>query len=142
MANIIRRDPFADMDELFKGFFLRPVRMELMDTPSLGQIKVDVTEDDQAYRVLAELPGVKKEDIKVSLDGDMVSISAEVKREAQKKEGERVVRSERYYGTVSRTFSLGGEVDESKCEAKYRDGVLELVLPKKPGGRTRQITIN
>lgn len=142
MANIIRRDPFADMDELFKGFFLRPVRLELMDTPTLGQIKVDVSEDEQAYRISAEVPGARKEDIKVSIEGDVVSISAEVKRDAEKKEGERVVRSERYYGTVSRAFSLGGDVDESKCEAKYRDGVLELVLPKKAGGRTRQITIN
>lgn len=141
MANIIRHDPFAEMDDFFKGFFLRPVRMELGETPSLGQVKVDVTEDEKDYRIHAEIPGAKKEDIKVSIDGDMISISAEVKRHAEKKDGERVVRSERYYGTVARTFSLGGEVDESKCNAKYQDGVLELVLPKKAGGRVRQIAI-
>jgi HSP20 family protein len=141
MANITRHDPFAEMDDFFKGFFLRPVRMELGDAPSLGQIKVDVNEDDQFYRIHAEVPGAKKEDIKVSVDGDVVSISAEVKRDAERKEGSRVVRSERYYGTVSRAFSLGGDVDESKCNAKYQDGVLELVLPKKAGGRVRQITV-
>jgi HSP20 family protein len=141
MANITRHDPFAEMDDFFKGFFLRPVRMELGDAPALGQIKVDVSEDDQFYRIHAEVPGAKKEDIKVSVDGDVVSISAEVKRDAERKEGSRVVRSERYYGTVSRAFSLGGDVDESKCNAKYQDGVLELVLPKKAGGRARQITV-
>jgi HSP20 family protein len=141
MANITRHDPFAEMDDFFKGFFLRPVRMELGDTPSLGQIKVDVSEDDQFYRIHAEVPGAKKEDIKVSVDGDVVLISAEVKRDAEQKEGSRVVRSERYYGTVSRAFSLGGDVDESKCNAKYQDGVLELVLPKKAGGRVRQIAV-
>jgi HSP20 family protein len=141
MANIIRHDPFAEMDDFFKGFFLRPVRMELGDAPALGQLKVDVTEDEKGYRVHAEIPGAKKEDIKVSIDGDMISISAEVKRHAEKKDGERVVRSERYYGTVSRTFSLGSDVDESNCNAKYQDGVLELVLPKKAGARIRQIAI-
>jgi HSP20 family protein len=141
MANITRHDPFAEMDDFFKGFFLRPVRMELGETPSLGQIKVDVSEDDQVYRIHAEIPGAKKEDIKVSVDNDVVSISAEVRRDAEQKEGSRVVRSERYYGTVSRAFSLGGEVDESKCNAKYQDGVLELVLPKKAGGRVRQIAV-
>ena len=141
MANITRHDPFAEMDDFFKGFLLRPVRMELGETPSLGQIKVDVSEDDQFYRIHAEIPGAKKEDIKVSVDNDVVSISAEVRRDAEQKEGSRVVRSERYYGTVSRAFSLGGEFDESKCNAKYQDGVLELVLPKKAGGRVRQIAV-
>jgi HSP20 family protein len=142
MANITRHDPFSEMDDFFKGFFLRPVRMELADTPTLGQIKVDVSEDESTYRVHAEVPGAKKEDIKVSIDGDVVSISAEVKRNAEQKEGERLVRSERYHGTVSRAFSLGADIDESKCEAKYQDGVLELVLAKKAGGRARKITVN
>jgi HSP20 family protein len=108
---------------------------------SAAQIKVDVSEDDQAYRIHAEIPGAKKEDIKISIDGDVVSISAETRRQSEQKEGERIVRSERYYGTASRAFSLGGEVDESKCNAKYQDGVLELVLPKKAGGRVRQIAV-
>jgi HSP20 family protein len=139
MANVTRYDPFSDMDDFFKGLFLRPVRVGADAAPV--QIKVDVTEDDQAYKIHAEVPGARKEDIRVSVDGGVVSIDAEVKRKSEQKEGERVVRTERYYGTVSRAFSLGGDVDDSKCEARYQDGVLELVLPKKSGGRGHQIAI-
>lgn len=143
MANVTRYDPFADMDDFFKGFFLRPVRMDMTagEGAALGQVKVDVSEDDKAYTVHAEIPGAKKEDIKVSIDGGIVSISAEVKKTREQKDGEKVIRSERYYGTVSRSFSLNADVDEGQCAATYKDGVLELVLPKKSGGRTRQISI-
>jgi len=140
MANITRYDPFSDMDDFFKGVFLRPVRFG--DAPALTQIKVDVSEDDKGYTIHAEVPGAKKEDIKVSIDGNMVSLSAEVKREREQKQGEKVVRSERYYGTVSRSFTLGTDVDEAHAEARYKDGVLELTLPKKAGGRARQITVS
>lgn len=143
MANVTRYDPFADVDDFFKGFFLRPVRMDMTagEGAALGQVKVDVSEDDKAYTVHAEIPGAKKEDIKVSIDGGIVSISAEVKKTREQKDGEKVIRSERYYGTVSRSFSLNADVDEGQCAATYKDGVLELVLPKKSGGRTRQISI-
>ena len=143
MANVTRYDPFADVDDLFKGFFLRPVRMGMTadDSGSFGQLKVDVSEDDKAVTVHAEVPGAKKEDIKVSVDGNVVSISAEVKKTREKKDGEKVIRSERYYGTASRSFSLACDVDETQCAATYKDGVLELVLPKKTGGRVRQINI-
>ncbi len=92
------------------------------------QIKVDVKEDKQTYTVHADIPGAKKEDIHVSLDGNQVSISAEVKQEKEVKEGEKVIRSERFYGKVERSFSLENEVDESGASAKYADGVLELKL--------------
>lgn len=143
MANVTRYDPFADADDFFKGFFLRPVRMGMSvgEGATLGQLKVDVSEDEKAYTVHAEVPGAKKEDIKVSIDGGMVSISAEVKKTREQKDGEKVIRSERYYGNVSRSFSLATEVDEAQCSATYKDGVLELVLPKKAGGRVRQISI-
>lgn len=143
MANVTRYDPFSDVDDLFKGFFLRPVRMGMTadDGASFGQLKVDVSEDDKAYTVHAEVPGAKKEDIKVSIDGNVVSISAQVKKTREQKDGEKVIRSERYFGTVSRSFSLTTDVDEGQCAATYNDGVLELVLPKKSGGRTRQISI-
>ena len=141
MANITRYDPFADVDDFFKGFFLRPVRMGGGEGLSLGQVKVDVSEDDKAYTIHAEVPGVKKDDVKVSIDGNVVSISAEVKKTREQKEGEQVIRSERYYGTVSRSFTLGSDVDEAQANATYKDGVLELVLPKKSGGRVRQIKI-
>ena len=133
MANVTRYDPFGDLDDLFKGFMLRPVRFE-QQVPQM-QIKVDVKENDAAYVVRADIPGVKKEDIKVDVDGNVVSISAEVKQEKEQKEGGRVIRSERYFGSMSRSFSLGQDVDEKTANAKYTDGVLELTLPKKPGSR-------
>lgn len=141
MANLTRYDPFADVDDFFKGFFLRPVRMGIGEDAGLGQVKVDVSEDDKAFTVHAEIPGARKEDIKVSIDGNVVSISAEVKKTREQKDGEKLVRSERYYGTVSRSFSLASDVDETQCAATYKDGVLELVLPKKAGGRVRQISV-
>lgn len=137
MANLTRYDPFGDLDDMFKGFMLRPVRFE----QQVPQIKMDVKENDSAYVVRADIPGVKKEDIKVDVDGNVVSISAEVKEEKEQKEGGRVIRSERYYGSMSRSFSLGQDVDEKTANAKYTDGVLELTLPKKPGSSPGKIVV-
>jgi len=137
MANVTRYDPFSDLDDLFKGLLLRPVRME----QQVPQIKMDVKERNGNYIVRAEIPGVKKEDIKVDIEGDTVSISAEVKKEKEEKEDDRVIRSERYYGNVYRSFSLGQDVDEKAANAKYTDGVLELTLPKKAGAKSKQIAI-
>jgi HSP20 family protein len=146
MANITRFDPFAELtrfnpfgEDFFKGFTLRPMFHGMEGEP---QIRLDVTEDDKSYSVKAEIPGVNKSDIKVSIDGNQVSISAEVKKEKEEKEGKKVVRSERYYGSVSRSFSLAQDVDQAAAEAKYKDGVLELTLPKKPGGTVRQLTVS
>lgn len=139
MANVLRYKPADDaFDDLFRGFFMRPVRYE--GQPDV-QIKLDVNEDEKAYTVHAEIPGVKKEDIHVTVEGGMVAISAEVKNEKEEKEGNKVLRSERYYGKVSRSFSLAQDIDESAVLAKYTDGVLELTLPKRVGAKTRQITI-
>jgi HSP20 family protein len=141
MANLVRRDPFAidDMfDDLFKGFFVRPVRFE--GQPEV-QIKMDVKENDKEFTVHAEIPGVKKEDIHVNIEGNAVSISAEVKKEKEEKEGEKVLRSERYYGKVSRGFTLGQDIDEANAQAKYNDGVLELTLPKKAAGSAKKLTV-
>ena len=136
---LARIDPFGNMDDLFKGFMLRPVFRGVDVEP---QIKVDVSEEDKAYLVKAEIPGVKKEDIHVSIDGNQVSISAEVKKEKEEKEGKKLLRSERYYGKVYRSFSLDQEVDQGGAQAKYADGVLEVTLPKKPGSAAKQITIS
>lgn len=139
MANITRFNPANDaLDDLFRGFFMRPVRFE---GQSEVQIKMDVSEDDSAYKVHAEIPGVKKEDIHVHIDGNQVSISAEVKNEKEVKEGEKLLRSERYYGSVSRAFSLGQDVDEAAAQAKYNDGVLELTLPKKVAVTAKKLVI-
>ena len=89
--------------------------------------------------VHAEIPGVKKEDIQISIDGNQVSISAEVKREKEEKQGEKLLRVERYYGKVYRAFSLAQDVDQENAKAKYENGVLELTLPKKAASATRRL---
>jgi HSP20 family protein len=142
MANIARFDPFNDFDDMFKGFMVRPMRFDLDVPGQQMSIKVDVTKADGAYNVKAELPGVKKEDIHVSIDGSQVTISGEVKKEKEEKKGEEVIRSERYYGKVSRSFTLAQDVDEGKAEAKYADGVLTLTLPTKAKSSARQLTVS
>jgi len=139
MANILRYNPADDaFDDLFRGFFMRPVRFE--GQPDV-QIKMDVSEDDKAYTVHAEIPGVSKEDIHVTIDGNQVAISAEIKNEKEVKEGEKVLRSERYYGKVSRAFTLGQDVDEAAAQAKYDNGVLELRLPKQIAAKAKRLNI-
>ena len=139
MNNLLRYGSAEDsLDDLFRGFFMRPVKFA---GQSEVQIKIDVAEDQNAYTVYAEVPGVKKEDIQVTVDGAQVSISAEVKNEKEVKEGNRVLRNERYFGSVSRSFTLGQEIDDSAVSAKYVDGVLELVLPKRTVAKSKRIAI-
>jgi HSP20 family protein len=136
MNKLTRFDP---LDDLFRGFFVRPVDM---NTPaSTPAIRMDVTEQPKAFVVHAEMPGVKKEDIHVQVDGNQVSITAEVKQEKDVKEGERVLRSERYFGQVSRTFQLAQDIDDSQSSAKFNDGVLELTLPKKAASASKRLNI-
>jgi HSP20 family protein len=139
MANIARLDPFTDSFEDIFRRVLRPMRWEGEEQPL--QIKVDVEEDDKSYKVKAEVPGVKKEDINVQIDRNQISISAESKREKEVKEKGKVIRSERYYGSLFRSFSLGQEVDQAGASAKYSDGILELTLPKKAPSETKKLTI-
>jgi HSP20 family protein len=140
MANITRYSPFDEaFDDLFRGFFVRPVSYEA--PAGAPQFRVDVSEDEKAYTLRAEIPGVKKEDINVSIDGDTVAISAEVKNEKEVKNGERVLRTERYFGKVYRAFTLGQAVEEAGTHARYKDGVLELTLPKKAAAQAKRITI-
>jgi HSP20 family protein len=141
MVNITRYDPFGEVfDDLMKGFLVRPVAAaEAGET--VRRMKIDVAEKDGEYKVLAEIPGVKKDEIQVDIEGDVVSISAETRAEKDVKEGERVIHSERYFGKISRSFRLGQEVDQAKASAKYSDGVLELVLPKKTAASAKRVTI-
>ncbi len=136
--NLARLDPFGELDDLFKGFFVRPVMFE--GKPQM-QIKMDLKEKDDAYVVHADIPGVKKEDIHVSIDGNQVSISAETRMEKEEKEGEKVLRSERYVGKVARSFTLAHDIDEAKSQAKYADGVLELTLPKKAASQAKRLAV-
>lgn len=144
MANIARIDPFNDLvDDLFKGFFVRPVAYGNGAQPAEApRIRVDVTESEAAYVVSADLPRVKKEDIQVAIDGNQVTLSAEVKREKEVAEGSRLLHVERSHGKASRSFTLPQELDEAKAEARFRDGVLELTLPKKAAAARRQIEIH
>lgn len=139
MANHVRPyETSNDLDELFRGFFLRPVRMDQVQAP---QMKVDVSENETAYTVRAEIPGVKKEDIEISIDGNQVSISAEVKAEKSAQEGERVLRKECFSGRAYRSFALPQELDDQTAEAKYVDGILSLKLPKKKAVAARKLEI-
>ena len=141
MSNLVRFDPFSSsLNDLFEGLLVRPVKFDL-DGGQLS-MKVDVTQDDKAYTVTADMPGVRKDDIHVEIDGNVVSVSAEVKKEKEEKKGERVVRSERYYGKLARSFTLDHEIDEAAVEAKYADGVLKLTLPKKAKSTSKKIAVH
>jgi HSP20 family protein len=143
MANLTR---FENIDELFgdlmNGFFVRP-----MTYPVKGEgdkplsIRLDIQEGDTAYKVAADIPGVKKDDIKVTVDGNLVTISAETSNQQEKKEGEKVIYSERSQGLVSRSFTLKQDVDEAGAQAKYENGVLSLTLPKKASSQARRLAV-
>lgn len=135
-AERTRFDPFRDFDDVF-----RLPQTFVRNLPEEPQITMDVSEDDKAFVVKAEIPGVKKDDIKVSIDGNRVSISAEVKREKEEKKGETVIRSERYYGKQFRGFTLHQDVDAAKAEANYENGVLALTLPKREPASVREIAV-
>lgn len=142
MTQFTRYTPFDDtVDQLLRGFFVRPVAFDGTSQPAQS-LRVDVTEDEQAYTVHAEIPGVKKDDIQVTIDNEQVAIGAEVRNAREVKDGERVLRAERHYGKVYRAFTLAQPVDEDKAVAKYTDGVLELTLPKKAAASARRLSIN
>ena len=141
MSNLRLFEPVLNdsFESMFKRF-MAPMRVET-DTGSLD-VRVDVTEKDGTYTVRADLPGVKKEEINVRIDGNMVQIDAEVKHEKDTKDsGGKVLRSERYYGAVSRAFTLAQDVDEAKATAKYENGVLTLELPKKATTAAKRLAI-
>jgi HSP20 family protein len=143
MSNLARLNPFSELrdpfsDDFFKGFALRPVYRMMEGEP---QMRVDLSEDDKNFFVKAEIPGVNKDDIKVSVDGNLVSLSAEVRKEKEQKEGTKLLRTERYYGSVSRSFTLDESVDQDAAQAKYENGVLQLTLPKKHNGQSHILKI-
>lgn len=140
MASIVRwgNDSVENaIDNLFKGFMIQPFSSE----NPIPRIKLDVCEDAKAFTVHAEIPGAKKEDIQVNIDGNKVEVSAEIRKSGEEKEGRTVLRAERYYGQVYRAFSLSQEIDEAAASAKYNDGVLELVLPKKSPPASKRLNV-
>ena len=130
-------------DDFFKdiapGFYVRPLHGDPL--PSPAQIKVDVKENDKAYTVQAEVPGVSKDEIHVSLDGNVVTLRAEVKQEDRQGSEEKVLRSERYFGAVSRSFQLPMDIDQAQAKAKYDNGVLTLTLPQKVNKAAQRLNI-
>lgn len=139
MSNLTRYDP---LDDLFRGFFVRPV--DFGQAPEAPSIKIDVKEQEKVFVVHAEMPGIRKEDIHVHIEGPTVSISAERKQEKEvkdEKDPARVLRTERYFGKVSRSFQLGQDIDDGKANAKFNDGVLELTLPKKAATQSKRLAI-
>ena len=130
-------------DDFFKdfapGFYVRPLHGD--NLPSPAQIKVDVQESDGAFTVHSEVPGVSRDDLHVSIDGSVVSLRAEVRQHDQQSEGTKVLRSERYFGSVARSFQLPAEVDAAQAKAKYDNGVLTLTLPKKQAGNAQRLVI-
>ncbi len=120
-------------DDFFRdvapGFYIRPLHGDGLPAPS--QIKIDVKENPEAFTVHAEIPGVPKENIQVLIDGNVVTLRAEVKQQDSSNKDERMLRTERYYGEVSRSLQLAQEIDQAQAKAKYDNGVLTLTLPKK-----------
>lgn len=147
MTTITRFNPFrtparfdtpAVFDDLFRNFGLSPA----WNQPGFAfDMRVDITEDDDAYHIDAELPGVDKDDIEVSVDGNRVAIDAETKREKEKKHGKELV-VERSWGKAYRAFALPSDIDGNRSEARYDKGVLTLTLPKKVNGNARRITVS
>lgn len=142
MNTLINRGSFLDdfFRDVAPGFYVRPLHGDALPTPA--QIKIDVKENDQGYTVQAEVPGVNKEDIHVSVDGNVVTLRAEVKQQDSQAKEDKLLRSERYYGAVSRSFQLPMDIDQSQAKAKYDNGVLTLTLPKKTAGKAQRLTID
>lgn len=142
MINITRFNPLEDaFENFFRGV---PVWLANSETRASApaQFRMDVMENDNEYRVLAEMPGLNKEDISITINGNEVSVSAEVKQEKVVRNGETVHRAERYYGKLQRAFTLGHEIDEATAQAKYSDGVLELTLPKKTVAAAKRLAVH
>jgi len=141
MSNLRIFDPlFNDNFDTALRRFFAPVQADA--DPAGLKMRIDVSESDKAYAVKADIPGVRKEDISVRIDGNVVQIDAHVQREKEERgDGNKVLRRERSWGTVSRTFSLADDIDDQKVEAKYADGVLSLQLPKKMVDTSRRITV-
>ncbi|MFC5434973.1 Hsp20/alpha crystallin family protein [Rhodanobacter umsongensis] len=135
----LARADVSEFDDFFRSFGLRPVFKDVQLAP---EIRIDVIENDDAYDISADVPGVRKEDIDIAVAGNQVSITAESRRESEKKNGDRAVVSERCYGQAFRSFSLSSDVDEAKAEARYENGVLTLHLPKKADGHQRHIKVS
>lgn len=128
-----------ELDNLFQGFF-RPLRRGA-DSAGTAVPAMDVTERENDYVIRMDMPGVSREDIDITLADGILTISGEVRRQHEEKSGDRVIREERCYGKVSRSVRLGSHIDDKKVAANYKDGVLEVTLPKAEEVRPKKIAV-
>jgi len=135
-------DQFGRLVESMLGDMFGPLtRAGGWNDEGMTMPRLDVKETDQGFEVQAELPGVKKDDVRVSIDGNRVSIEAECQHSNEQRQGEQVVYSERSTRKYQRSFMLPSDVDDGGAEAKLEDGVLRLTLPKKTGGSAHRLTV-
>ncbi|HXZ53443.1 MAG TPA: Hsp20/alpha crystallin family protein [Burkholderiales bacterium] len=139
--------PFEGFDRMFDEFlgrgWMRPFRRDWLAFPEfeITMPKVDVIDRDEEVVVRAEVPSVKKEDIEISISGNLVTIKGETKKEEKEEKGD-YYRAEISRGSFSRMVSLPADVDESKAKAALKDGVLELTLPKIEKAKRRTIKVD
>jgi len=140
MSALTRFDP---MDDFFPEFFRRLARPLAFDAELPAEIRVDVSENDKEFLVSAELPGARRDDIRVEIDGNLVTITAEARKdvEDQHAEGGRALLRETWRGRTTRTFTLSQDVDDQAASARLEDGVLRLTLPKRAGTSSKQLAI-
>jgi HSP20 family protein len=132
------------LDDLFPEMFRRFARPMQLSGDFDSDMRIDVSENDKEYLVTAEIPGAKKDDIRVVVDGNYVSISAEIKKEIEDKHAENghALLKETYRGSMQRGFTLASDIDDKNVTAKLEDGVLRLTLPKRAGTSSRLVPIN
>ncbi|MEK9784958.1 MAG: Hsp20 family protein [Gammaproteobacteria bacterium] len=132
-------DVFGDFDDLMGNWFRSPAvvrREEAARTPA-----IDVSETEGAYLVKAELPGVARDGLNVTINDGVLTINAERKEEKKDEKDGRLIRQERYYGKFVRSLRLGSDIDEARIDARYEDGVLHLTLPKTAEIKPRKVDI-
>lgn len=137
MKSLSLHDQMNEMEQIVRGFLRRPFSIE----PAAPEIRLDLSEDDDAYTIHAEIPGATKSDIKIDLDENYVSISAQKQNRTEHKNGSRWICSERSFGVITRALSLAHEIDPPRARASYADGVLELTLPKKARSTLHSVEI-
>lgn len=137
ISRILSADPFRNFDDFFSTMRM-PSMLGAADMAP--RIRMDVTESDQSYKVMADLPGIKKDDIKVNIDGNQVSISAQTETRSEQESASSLC-SERSWGQYYRSFTLPQAIDDAQAQAQFHDGVLELTLPKKSGGSAKPLAI-
>jgi len=135
-----RRSLFDEFFQDFpRGYSIKPLHGDPLPSPE--SIKIEVKENGDNIIVQAEMAGVKKDDIDITVDGNVLSIRAEVSQYDADTKNDKVLHSERYYGSVQRSLSLPSDVDADKVAASYDDGILKLTLPKQTPNKTQKISV-